>query len=107
MNRMSNIKKSDTVELITGKDSGKRGKVLELLKNDDKLIIESINVYKKHQKPTMTNQEGGIVEKNMPVHISNVKPVCPKCQQKTSFRRKSLEDGKRVRFCKKCGETLD
>ncbi len=107
MSKMANIKKDDTVKVIAGKDKGKTGKVIKVLSDKEKVVVENINVYKKHQKPTPGNQEGGIVEKSMPIHVSNVKPVCPKCSSATSFRRKELENGERVRFCKKCQETLD
>jgi len=102
---MMNIKKNDTVRLIAGKDKGKNGKVLRLLPKEEKVIVENVNVYKKHQKKGQ-NREAGIVEKAMPVHISNVRAVCPKCAQATEFRRKQLSDGKRVRYCRKCGETI-
>ena len=106
MSRMANIKKNDTVMVITGKDKGKTGKVIKVFPSQQKLIVEGINVYKKHQKQTPT-KEAGIVEKNMPIHISNVAPVNPGTMEKTSFRIKVLEDGTRVRVCKKTGETVD
>jgi len=107
MSKMANIKKNDTVEIIAGKDKGKRGKVIQVLPTVEKVIIEGLNVYKKHQKPSATNQEGGIVEKSMPIHISNVRFVDPKTQKIISVRRKVLEDGKRVRYSKDSGEILD
>jgi large subunit ribosomal protein L24 len=107
MHKMANIKKNDTVEIITGKDKGKRGRVMEVLPEEQKVVVEGVNVYKKHQKPTVTNQEGGIVEKNMPIHISNVCFVDPKTQEKSSVKRKTLENGKRVRYSRKSGEILD
>ena len=106
MSTMANIKKNDTVRVITGKDKGKTGKVLRVLTKNEKVIVENINVYKKHQKQG-PNREAGIVDKAMPIHVSNVQAVCPKCSEATSFRRKQLGDGKRVRFCRKCGETIE
>jgi len=103
---MSKIKKNDTVKVIAGKDKGKSGKVLKVLVKEEKLIVEGINVYKKHQKQTAT-KEAGIVEKSMPIHISNVVALNPKTNEPTSFRMKTLEDGTRVRVCKKTGETID
>lgn len=103
---MSKIKKNDTVKVIAGKDKGKSGKVLKVLVKEEKLIVEGINVYKKHQKQTAT-KEAGIVEKSMPIHISNVVALNPKTNEPTSFRMKTLEDGSRVRVCKKTGETID
>lgn len=107
MSKMSNIKKNDLVEVIAGKDKGKRGKVLEVLRKSEKLVVEGVNIAVKHQKPTMTNQEGGKIEKSMPIHISNVMPVDPKTDKRDSIRVKTLEDGTRVRCFKKSGETVD
>ncbi len=106
MSKMANIKKNDMVKVITGKDKGKTGKVLKVIPKDQKLIVEGVNVYKKHQKQTPT-KEAGIVDKNMPIHISNVVPVNPRSMEPTSFRIKVLEDGTRVRVCRKTGETID
>jgi large subunit ribosomal protein L24 len=103
---MSKIKKNDTVKVIAGKDKGKSGKVLKILVKEEKVIVEGINAYKKHQKQSAT-KEAGIVEKSMPIHISNVVALNPKTNEPTSFRMKTLEDGSRVRVCKKTGETID
>jgi large subunit ribosomal protein L24 len=100
-----NIKKNDMVKVLAGKDRGKSGKVLKVFPKDDKVIVEGINVAKKHQKQTQT-KEAGIVEKAMPIHISNVKALNPKTNEPTSFRMK-VQDGKRVRVCKKTGEIVD
>ena len=93
------------MKVIAGKDKGKTGKVLKVIKHEDTIIVEGINVAKKHQKQTQT-KEAGIVEKAMPVHISNVVALNPKTNEPTSFRIKVL-DGKRVRVCKKTGEIVD
>lgn len=103
---MANIKKNDMVKIIAGKDKGKSGKVLQVLVKEDKVIVEGVNVYKKHQKQT-AKREAGIIEKNMPIHISNVAAVNPKTNEVTSFRMKTLEDGTRVRVDKKTGEIID
>lgn len=100
-----NIKKNDMVKVLAGKDRGKSGKVLKVFPKDDKVIVEGINVAKKHQKQTQT-KEAGIVEKAMPIHISNVRALNPKTNEPTSFRMK-VQDGKRVRVCKKTGEIVD
>ena len=100
-----NIKKNDMVKVLAGKDRGKSGKVLKVFPKDDKVIVEGINVAKKHQKQTQT-KEAGIVEKAMPIHISNVKALNPKTNEPTSFRMK-VQEGKRVRVCKKTGEIVD
>lgn len=107
MSKMSNIKKNDLVEVMAGKDKGKRGKVLEVLRKTEKVVVEGVNIAVKHQKPTMTNQEGGKVDKPMPLHISNIMPVDPKTDKKDRIRVKALDDGTRVRFFKKSGETVD
>jgi len=100
-----NIKKNDMVKVLAGKDRGKSGKVLKVFPKEDKVIVEGINVAKKHQKQTQT-KEAGIVEKAMPIHISNVKALNPKTNEPTSFRMK-VQEGKRVRVCKKTGEIVD
>jgi large subunit ribosomal protein L24 len=102
----ANIKKNDMVLVLAGKDKGKRGKVLKVLVKEQKLIVEGVNVYKKHKKAT-PEKEGGIIEKNMPIHVSNVRPINPNTQEPTTFRMKVLEDGKRVRVCKKTGEVIE
>ena len=109
MSKLANIKKNDTVKVIAGKDKGKTGKVLKVLPKEEKVIVEGVNIYKKHQKQTPT-KESGIVDKNMPIHISNVQPVNPKTNEVTKFGKKTLEDskdGKNVRYCKKTGDIID
>lgn len=100
-----NIRKNDMVKVLTGKDKGKSGKVLKVIPAEDRIVVEGINVAKKHQKQTQT-KEAGIVEKAMPIHISNVVALNPKTNEPTSFRMKE-QDGKRVRVCKKTGEIVD
>jgi len=100
-----NIKKNDMVKVLAGKDKGKTGKVLKVNLKDEKITVEGINVAKKHQKQTQT-KEAGIVEKAMPIHISNIVAINPKTNEPTSFRMK-VQDGKRIRVCKKTGEIVD
>ena len=100
-----NIKKNDMVKVLAGKDRGKSGKILKVFPKEDKVVVEGVNVAKKHQKQTQT-KEAGIVEKAMPIHISNVKALNPKTNEPTSFRMK-VQEGKRVRVCKKTGEIVD
>ncbi|HLV10698.1 MAG TPA: 50S ribosomal protein L24 [Halanaerobiales bacterium] len=104
---MRKIKKDDTVEVIYGKDLGKRGKVLKVEPKNDRVIAEGINILHRHMKPTQDMPQGGIVENEGPVHISNVKLVCPRCDEKTKVGISQLDDGKKVRVCKKCGEDID
>ena len=101
------IKKDDKVKVLTGKDKGKIGKVLKVVKKTNRVIVENINVVKVHQKPTQANPQGGIVEKNMPVHASNLMIMCNSCVKPTRISMKLLEDGKRVRICKQCNQQID
>lgn len=100
-----NLKKGDEVKVITGSDKGKAGKILRLLKDRDKIIVERINIVKKHQKAGK-NIQAGIIEKPAPVHISNVMLICPKCKETTRIKRFVVSD-KAVRVCRKCDEVID
>lgn len=102
-----NIKKNDLVKIITGKNKGKQGKVLFMRREKNRLIVEGINQKKKHTRPTAKNQQGGIVEFEAPIDISNVMLICPNCNANTRVAKKFLEDGKKVRICKKCHEIID
>ncbi|MGY4687418.1 50S ribosomal protein L24 [Petrotoga mexicana DSM 14811] len=104
---MYKIKRDDTVIVISGKDKGKRSKVLRVIPKDKKVIVDNVNVVKKHQRPTQKMREGGIIEQPSPIDISNVMLVCPNCDQKTRVGFKFLEDGSKVRYCKKCGEIVE
>ena len=101
-----NIKKGDTVYVITGKDKGKSGKVSAVYSNKNKVLIENVNIVTKHQKPKSQQDKGGIVKKPAPVDASNVMVVCPVCNKATRVAHKEI-DGKKVRVCKKCGASLD
>lgn len=103
----THVKKGDTVEVITGREKGKRGKVLHVLKTQNRVIVEKINMIKRHTKPTQDNQQGGIIEREGKLHISNVMPVDPKSGKPTRVSRKRLEDGTRVRVTQRSGELLD
>jgi len=100
------VKKNDLVMVKTGKDKGKTGKVLRVLKKKDRLIVEKINMVKKHVKPTQ-KAKGGILEKENSIHVSNVMIFCEKCSKPVRTGSKILEDGKKVRFCRKCEEVID
>ncbi|AEA34322.1 50S ribosomal protein L24 [Hippea maritima] len=99
------LKKSDKVKVIAGKDKGKEGNVISFVPEKDRVIVEGVNVIKKHVKASETTK-GGIVEKEAPIHISNVMLVCPHCNKPTRIGVKFLESGEKVRYCKKCGETI-
>jgi large subunit ribosomal protein L24 len=100
------IKKDDTVQVITGKDKGKSGRVFRVMPGDGKVLVEKINVVKRHTKPTGENRQGGIIEKEAPIRMSNIMLVCPKCSKpaRTSF---GFDGNTKVRVCKKCGDPVD
>lgn len=99
------LKKGDTVMVLSGKDKGKKGKVLNVFLEEGKLTVERVNVVKKHQRPTR-NFQGGIIEKPLPLFASKVMLVCPRCSQPTRVASKVVED-KRRRMCKECEEIID
>lgn len=103
----SRIKKDDKVKVITGKDNGKIGKVLRVIKKDNRVVVENINMVKSHQKPSMTNPQGGIIDMEAPIDCSNVMLMCNHCMSPVRVKMKILEDGKKVRICGKCSETID
>ena len=100
------LKKGDTVKIIAGREKGKTGKVTKILADGDRVVVEKLNMIKKHQRPDQKSK-GGIVEKEASLHASNVAPVCTKCATGVRIGFKTLEDGKKVRFCRKCNEHLD
>jgi large subunit ribosomal protein L24 len=101
------LKRDDRVEVIAGRDKGRVGKILRVLPDRDRAVVERINVVKRHTKPSMANQQGGIIEKEAPIHVSNLMLICPKCAKTSRIGKKVLEDGSKVRVCKKCGETIE
>ena len=105
MNKMS-IKKDDLVIVLSGKDKGKQGKVLEAMPADRKVIVEGINVVSRHTRPRKQGEEGGILEKEAPLYACKVQRVCPKCNKPTRPAHKMLADGKKVCVCKKCGAEI-
>ena len=102
-----NIKKDDKVKIIAGMDKGKIGKVLKVDRKKGGLLVEKINIVKRHSKPTQQNRQGGIVEKEMPIQWSNVMVMCNKCVTPARVKIQRLEDGVKIRVCVKCGEALD
>ena len=103
---MARIRKNDQVMVITGKDRGKTGRVIQILTDRDRVIVEKINVVKRHTKPTQKNPQGGIVEKEMGIHVSNVMLLDPKTGEKSRIGYKEMGDGKKVRISKKSGEAI-
>ncbi|MCD6472561.1 50S ribosomal protein L24 [Candidatus Aerophobetes bacterium] len=105
---MSRIKVGDEVVVLSGKDKGKRGKVTGRVFKEDKLIVEGINIVKKHIRPTRKGQASGIVEREASIHASNIMLVCSRCGKRTRIGIKySKEEERKLRFCKKCGEVID
>jgi large subunit ribosomal protein L24 len=100
------IRKGDTVIVISGKDAGKTGKVARILPEADRVVVEGINLVKRHQRPTPRNPSGGIVEREQPIHASKVMPVDPKTGKGTRVRFKTLENGNKIRIAVKSGEEI-
>jgi large subunit ribosomal protein L24 len=104
----SPLRKNDNVLVVTGRDRGKRGRVLRVIPDKGRLIVEGVNFIKRHTKPNpQKNVKGGIVEREAPLHASNVQLVCPECGAPTRIGKRRLEDGTRVRFCRKCKGVVD
>ena len=103
---MSNIKKGDRVIVTTGRDKGKKGEVLKVFPKDTKALVAGVNVVKRHQRQTQS-QQAGIVTKESPIHLSNIAHVDPKSGKATRIGSKTLSDGRKVRFAKKSGEVID
>ena len=100
-----NIRKGDKVEVNTGKDKGKQGVVLRGIPQNQRVLVEGVNMVKKAMRPTQQNPQGGIVTKEAPIHVSNVMLICPSCGKPTRVSNKRV-DGKKVRVCKKCGADI-
>jgi large subunit ribosomal protein L24 len=102
------IRKNDNVVVITGKDRGKRGRVLQLVPAKNRLIVEGVNIVKRHTRPNpRQNVKGGVVEREAPLHASNVQLVCPECGAPTRIGKRLLGDGRKVRVCRKCDGVVD
>lgn len=101
------IRKGDRVQVLSGKDKGRTGVVSRALPKDEKVIVDGINVARKHQKPTRQSQQGGIIDKDMPIHVSNVAIVSPADGKPTRVGYRIDADGKKIRVCKRTGVDLD
>ena len=101
------VKKGDLVMVISGKEKGKSGKVIEVLLKKERVRVEKLNFVKRHAKPSQQNRQGGIVEKEASIHWSNVAPMCIKCNKAVRKKIGISKDGKKSRLCVKCGEQLD
>jgi large subunit ribosomal protein L24 len=102
------IRKNDNVVVITGRDRGKRGRVLRVVPDKTRVVVEGVNFVKRHTRPNpQRNIKGGIVEREASLHVSNVQLVCPECSEPTRIGRRLLDDGRRVRYCRKCNGVVD
>ncbi len=103
---MAGIKKNDTVKILLGRDRGKTGKVLFVWPEKNRALIQGRNLVKKHQRKTKEDQQGGVIQKESPIDISNLMLVCQKCSKPTRVGFSALSDGTKVRLCKKCKELI-
>jgi len=101
------VRRGDTVAVISGRERGKRGKVLRVLPTGGRVLVEKINMMKKHQRPTQKLRQGGIIERESPLALSNVLVVCARCDKPSRSGIKRLADGRKLRICKRCGESID
>ena len=104
--RRSHIRKDDFVEVIAGRDKGKRGKVLRVRTDAGRIVVEKIHMMKRHTRPSRITQQGGIIEREGTIHVSNVMLVCTRCDRPVRIRKKILENGKKVRICSRCSEAV-
>jgi large subunit ribosomal protein L24 len=101
------IRKNDNVMVVTGKEKGKKGRVIAVYPATNRILIEKMNMIKRHTRPNQQLRQGGIVEKESPISASNVKLVCTKCDKPTTVSRQSQGDGPRARVCRECNEAID
>lgn len=101
------IRKNDEVMVIRGDDRGKRGKVLTSIPNNKYILVEGVNIHKRHTKARPNIKQAGIIDKVLPVHVSNVLLICSKCKEPTRVGFRVLDDKSKVRICKRCGEVMD
>jgi large subunit ribosomal protein L24 len=101
------VKKDDQVMIIAGKDKGKSGKILRVLPDKGRVLVENLNMIKRHTRPSQRNSAGGIIEKEAPIAISNVQLLCQGCHKPVRTGIRALEDGSKARFCKKCNEIVN
>jgi len=106
-NNKLHVKKDDTVIVIAGKDKGKKGRVIAAYPRENRVLVEGVNMVKKHQKPNQQYPQGGIITKEAPIHVSNVMLIDPKSGKPTRIGYKVLENGKKVRVAKRSGEVID
>jgi len=103
----AHIRRGDTVAVMAGKERGKRGKVLRVLRDSGRVLVEKVNMVKRHQRPTQKLRQGGIIERENPLALSNVLVVCGRCDRPVRTGIKVLGDGRKLRVCRRCGEAVD
>jgi len=102
-----NIRKNDTVLVIAGKDKGKKGKVRFAYPKEDRILVDGVNFIKRHTRAVREVRQAGIIEREAPIHVSNVLLMCSKCNRPTRIGSRFLEDGRKVRICRSCHEVID
>jgi len=107
MQNKLHVRKGDLVQVLSGEDKGKSGKILEVLPKKGRVVVEGINIIKKHTRPTRTNPQGGVIERPGPIHASKVMLICPNCKAPTRVSRRREEGKQVVRVCKRCGKPID
>ncbi|MEI7904098.1 MAG: 50S ribosomal protein L24 [Candidatus Firestonebacteria bacterium] len=107
----TSLKKGDNVQVISGDDKGKKGKILKIFPLEDretfKVIVEGVNFVKRHTRPNKQAQQGGIIQKEAPMYVAKLMLICPRCNKPTKIGKKTLKDGKKSRMCKKCSEVIE
>ncbi len=101
------LKKNDLVEVLSGREKGKTGKILKVVRDKNQVVVEKVNIVKRHSRPSPTTGQGGIIEKESPLHVSKVRLICPKCATGGRFRVTTTADQKKSRVCRKCKELID
>ena len=103
----SKVKRNDTVEITTGKDRGKRGEVRRVITREQRIVVAGANLVRRHRRQRSATEASAIIDVEAPLHISNVRVVCPSCSDATRVGFRLLEDGRKVRYCKRCNEAMD
>lgn len=101
------VRKGDQVKVIAGNERGKEGEVLQVYPKEGRILVRGVNLTKRHQRPSARQREGGIIEREGPIHLSNVMVICPECDRPTRVGFKLDEDGNKMRLCRQCGEMFD
>jgi len=107
MSGKTHLKKGDEIKILSGKDAGRHGKILKVMPEKNQVILEGLNLVKKHTKPSKTNPQGGVIDKALPLNVAKIMVICPGCNKPTRIRRERAVDGTLVRTCRHCNRTLD